>query len=90
MGRWLQPTPARLNSLKPTSTVSGPKPHFCWRWRLSVALDSEITHTMSDILRASVFAIACGYPDADDLRRDPPFKVGLPPKSIGDLSTEAG
>src|SRR5208283_1199115 len=26
-----------------------------------------ITHTMADILRARVFAIACGYPDADDL-----------------------
>src|SRR5271169_37757 len=35
-----------------------------------------ITHTMADILRARVFAIACGYPDADDLddlRRDPAF-----------------
>ena len=33
-----------------------------------------ITHTMSDILRARIFAIACGYPDADDLddlRKDP-------------------
>ena len=33
-----------------------------------------ITHTMADILRARVFAIACGYPDADDLddlRKDP-------------------
>ena len=26
-----------------------------------------ITHSMADILRARVFAIACGYPDADDL-----------------------
>ena len=37
-----------------------------------------ITHTMADILRARVFAIACGYPDADDLddlRRDPAFKL---------------
>ena len=33
-----------------------------------------ITHSMADILRARVFAIACGYPDADDLddlRKDP-------------------
>jgi hypothetical protein len=26
-----------------------------------------ITHTMADILRARIFAIACGYPDGDDL-----------------------
>jgi hypothetical protein len=30
-----------------------------------------ITHTLSDILRARVFAIACGYPDADDLASQP-------------------
>ena len=37
-----------------------------------------ITHTMADILRARVLAIACGYPDADDLddlRKDPAFKL---------------
>jgi Transposase DDE domain group 1 len=37
-----------------------------------------ITHTMSNILRARVFAIACGYADADDLddlRKDPAFKL---------------
>ena len=37
-----------------------------------------ITHSMADILRARVFAIACGYPDADDLddlRKDPAFKL---------------
>src|ERR1700712_1204569 len=37
-----------------------------------------ITHTLSDIRRARVFAIACGYPDADDLddlRKDPEFKI---------------
>ena len=36
-----------------------------------------ITHPMADILRPRVFAIACGYPDAndlDDLRQDPAFK----------------
>ena len=38
----------------------------------------RITHTMSDILRARILAIACGYPDADDLddlRKDPAFKL---------------
>jgi hypothetical protein len=33
---------------------------------------------MSDILRGRVFAIACGYPDANDLsdlRKDPAFKL---------------
>lgn len=37
-----------------------------------------ITHSVEDILRARVLAIACGYPDADDLddlRRDPSFKM---------------
>jgi len=36
---------------------------------------TQITHTLADILRARVFAIACGYPDADDpddLRKDRP------------------
>jgi hypothetical protein len=37
VARWSQPTPARLNSLEPASTVSGPKPRFCWRWRLSLS-----------------------------------------------------
>lgn len=31
-----------------------------------------ITHTMADLLRARVLAIACGYPDADDLGPSPP------------------
>jgi hypothetical protein len=48
---------------------------------------------MSDILRARVFAIACGYPDADDLddlRRDPAFKLacGRLPESGGDLHSQ--
>jgi Transposase DDE domain group 1 len=29
---------------------------------------ARITHTMAETVRARVFAIACGYPDADDLR----------------------
>ena len=39
-----------------------------------------ITHSMADILRARVFAIACGYPDADDLddlRKGPRVQTGL-------------
>jgi hypothetical protein len=52
-----------------------------------------ITHTMSDILRARVFAIACGYPDADDLddlRRDPAFKLacGRLPETGDDLHSQ--
>jgi len=52
-----------------------------------------ITHTMSDILRARVFAIACGYADADDLddlRRDPAFKLacGRLPESGDDLASQ--
>jgi DDE family transposase len=52
-----------------------------------------ITHTMSDILRARAFAIACGYPDADDLddlRRDPAFKLacGRLPETGDDLHSQ--
>src|SRR5580692_9971566 len=38
----------------------------------------RITHLLPDILRARIFAIACGYEDADDLDRlrfDPAFKL---------------
>jgi hypothetical protein len=37
-----------------------------------------VTHSVADILRARVLAIACGYEDADDLdhlRTDPGFKA---------------
>jgi hypothetical protein len=52
-----------------------------------------ITHTMADILRARVFAIACGYPDADDLddlRKDPALKLacGRLPESGNDLASQ--
>jgi hypothetical protein len=52
-----------------------------------------ITHSMSDILRSRIFAIACGYPDADDLddlRRDPAFKLacGRLPESGNDLHSQ--
>jgi hypothetical protein len=52
-----------------------------------------ITHSMSDILRGRIFAIACGYPDADDLddlRRDPAFKLacGRLPESGDDLHSQ--
>ena len=39
---------------------------------------AQITHAMVDILRGRIFAIACGYPDGndlDDLRHDPAFKM---------------
>ena len=54
---------------------------------------AQITHTMADILRARVFAIACGYPDADDLddlRKDPAFKLacGRLPESGNDLASQ--
>src|SRR3984885_14740106 len=52
-----------------------------------------ITHSMADILRARVFAIASGYPDADDLddlRKDPAFKLacGRLPESGDDLASQ--
>jgi hypothetical protein len=54
---------------------------------------AKITHTMSDILRARILAIACGYPDADDLddlRKDPAFKLacGRLPESGDDLASQ--
>ncbi len=54
---------------------------------------APITHTMADILRARVLAIACGYPDANDLdhlRRDPAFKLacGRLPDSGDDLASQ--
>jgi len=38
---------------------------------------TRIIHTLADMIRARVFAIACGYEDANDLehlRKDPAFK----------------
>ncbi len=50
-------------------------------------------HQLSDILRARILAIACGYEDADDLdhlRRDPAFKLacGKLPASGRDLCSQ--
>ena len=52
-----------------------------------------VTHSVADILRARMFAIACGYEDADDLdhlRTDPGFKLacGRLPDSGGDLCSQ--
>jgi hypothetical protein len=52
-----------------------------------------ITHSMADILRARILAIACGYPDGDDLddlRRDPAFKMacGRLPESGDHLASQ--
>lgn len=41
---------------------------------------TRVTHCLDDILRARVFAITCGYEDADDLdalRDDPGFRLAL-------------
>jgi hypothetical protein len=55
--------------------------------------EARITHRLEDILRCRVFAIACGYPDADDLddlRSDPAFKLacGRLPESGDDLASQ--
>src|SRR3982075_1964330 len=55
----------------------------------------RITHLLPDILRARIFAIACGYEDADDLDRlrfDPAFKLacGRLPDSGRDLCSQIG
>jgi hypothetical protein len=54
---------------------------------------SRITHSLSDILRARVLAIGCGYPDANDLdqlRHDPAFKLACQrlPDSGQDLASQ--
>jgi hypothetical protein len=51
---------------------------------------SRVVHPLADILRARIFAIACGWEDADDLdslRFDPAFKLacGRLPDSGRDL-----
>jgi len=54
---------------------------------------TRVVHTLSDILRARILAIACGYEDADDLdhlRRDPALKLacGHLPDSGRDLCSQ--
>jgi hypothetical protein len=54
---------------------------------------ARITHTLADMIRARVFAISCGYEDADDLdrlRTDPAFKLacGRLPDSGVDLCSQ--
>ena len=53
----------------------------------------RITHSVADIMRARVFAIACGYADANDLdtlRHDPAFRIarGRAPESGGALASQ--
>ena len=53
-----------------------------------------VTHSVADILRARMLAIACGYEDADDLdhlRTDPGFKLacGRLPDSGSNLCSAA-
>jgi hypothetical protein len=52
-----------------------------------------ITHPMADMPRERIFAIARGYPDANNLndpRKAPAFKMacGRPPKSGNDLASQ--
>src|SRR5512137_2276510 len=54
---------------------------------------SRITHTLADMIRARIFAIGCGYEDADDLdvlRVDPAFKLacGRLPETGRDLCSQ--
>ena len=52
-----------------------------------------VSHSIADILRERIYAIACGYPDGNDLdhlRADPAFKMacGRLPDSGGDLASQ--
>jgi hypothetical protein len=54
---------------------------------------ARVVHSMADIVRARILAIACGYEDADDLDRlleDPAFKLacGRLPNSGADLCSQ--
>src|SRR5260370_3923552 len=54
---------------------------------------NRVTHLLPDILRARIFAIACGYEDADDLdrlRTDPALKLacGRLPDTGRDLCSQ--
>ena len=54
---------------------------------------TRITHSFADMIRARIFAICCGYEDADDLdtlRTDPAFKLacGRPPDTGVDLCSQ--
>jgi hypothetical protein len=53
----------------------------------------RLTHSLADMIRARIFAIACGYEDCDDLdalRGDPAFKLacGRLPESGQDLMSQ--
>src|ERR1700745_379912 len=53
----------------------------------------RIVHSLADMIRARIFAIACGYEDGDDLDRlrgDPTFKLacGRLPDSGSDLCSQ--
>jgi len=66
--------------------------------KLAAAIDDPrdpdlISHTIQDMIRARIFAIACGYEDANDLatlRQDPAFKLacGRLPDTEGDLCSQ--
>ena len=54
---------------------------------------TRVEHSLADMLRARIFAIACGYEDADDLdhlRFDPAFKLacGRLPDTGRDLCSQ--
>ena len=60
---------------------------------LRPAQPAVVTHSVADILRARILAIACGYEDADDLdhlRSDPGFKLacGRLPDTGRDLCSQ--
>lgn len=66
--------------------------------KLAAAIDDprdgeRITHTIPDMIRARIFAIACGHEDGSDLatlRSDPAFKLacGRLPDTEGDLCSQ--
>ncbi len=51
-----------------------------WRSGFPTVAINRASRTLVDMIRAHIFAISCGYEDADDLdflRSDPAFKLKL-------------
>ncbi len=101
VARWSQPTPARLNSLEPASTVSGPKPRFCWRWRLSLSAcprQRQRRHSSPGLVASvgigrtrppPLVLDAPNLPALRHARASPPASVSAQPSSAGVALAEA-
>jgi hypothetical protein len=68
-------------------------PRSCLAYFPSGVIGLRIVHSLADMIRARIFAIACGYEDGNDLdrlRNDPAFKLacGRLPDTDRDLCSQ--